>query len=55
MAEKWSDLLAKDKLSAEEKIQEAAITEIINKQQLEVEDNKKQFVKVQTGPSIKYI
>jgi hypothetical protein len=51
--------MSKDKLTIEEKFEEAAITEILNKnlnhlQELEIEKSR-EIVKPSIGPTIKYI
>jgi hypothetical protein len=52
--------MAKDKLTPMEKMQEASITEVLNKQSLnqlqELEcEKKREFIKPVDGPLIKYI
>jgi len=59
ICERYSELMSKDKLTIEEKFEEAAITEILNKnlnhlQELEIEKSR-EIVKPSIGPTIKYI
>lgn len=59
VCERYAELMSKDKLTMEEKFEEAAITEILNKnlnhlQELEIEKSR-EIIKPSIGPTIKYV